>query len=231
MNLAAVADECIRRVQGRFRVVASLVAGSAARGEVDALDVDLCIVVLDNVLRKAHLQVLGTHVDLFVCGIERLRWEFNRQQHLYLVPLFATGKYWHGERGTIEKLQDLARTHFEQPAPFSDAQAFAVRHRCHSLLRKFERACRSDDAGPAALMAATLVQLCVESYLELHRIWVPGLRYRLALIAEHDPQAALTVKRVLAEALNDLQEKPRLIRDMVVALVGEDPSDEEVWVS
>lgn len=229
MNVAAVVDECVRRVQTRYRVVAWLVAGSAARGDDDALDVDLCIIVHDNILRQAKLRLLDTPVDLFVCGIERLRWEFNRQQHLHLVPLFATGKYWGGERGAIENLQTLARAHFEQPAPLSDSRAFAVRHRCHSLLRKFERASRNDSAS-AALMVGALVSLCVEAYFELQQIWAPGLRRRLTILSARDPRAARAVQSVLNEAPRQLHERPLLVRDMVLALVGEDPTDEEVWV-
>lgn len=229
MNVAAVVDDCVRRVQARYRVVAWLVAGSAARGDDDALDIDLCIIVHDNILRQAKLRVLDTPVDLFVCGMQRVRWELSRQQHLYLVPLFATGTYWGGDRSAVENLQALARTYFERPAPLSDSRAFAIRHRCHSLLRKFERACR-DGGAAAAVMAGALVPLCVEAYFELHQVWVPGLRYRLPMLAERDPQAALAVTHVLGEPMNALYLKPELVRHMVVALVGAAPLEEEVWV-
>lgn len=229
MNIAAVVDECVRRVQAHYRVAAWLVAGSAASGDENALDVDLCVVVHDNVLRQAKLRVLDTPVDLFVCGMQRVRWELSRQQHLYLVPLFATGKYWGGDQAAIENLQALARTYFDQPAPLSDSRAFAVRHRCYSLLRKFERECRHGNAA-AAVMAGALVPLCIEAYFELHQVWVPGLRYRLPMLAERDPQAALAVQKVLEEPMNALHLKPELVRGMVVALVGDAPVDEEVWV-
>lgn len=229
MDVAAVVDESVRRVQTRYRVVASLVAGSAASGDEGALDVDLCVVVHDNVLRQAKLRVLDTPVDLFVCGMQRVRWELNRQQHLYLVPLFATGKYWGGDQAAVENLQTLARTYFERPVPLSESRAFAVRHRCHSLLRKFERECR-DGSAAAAVMAGALVPLCIEAYFELHQVWVPGLRYRLPMLAERDPQAALAVQDVLAEPMSGLHSKPELVQRMVIALVGDAPVDEEVWV-
>lgn len=79
-------------------------------------------------------------------------------------------------------------------------------------------------------MAATLIPMAVEAYFEVNRIWTVGVRHRLSMLRACDAGAAEAVESVFAEPLNGLINKPALLREMVIALIGDKPVAEETWI-
>lgn len=223
MNLTAIIDECVRRLDGQYRVVGVLLAGSAVVDPERAADVDLCVLVHDEVLKQLRWQVDDVPVDLFVCGVERTRRELQKGLQQYLVRFFATGAYARGERGTVENLQGLAREKMSAPAPApSEEAAIAFRSHLYNLLRKFGDV-RNSDPATAGLIVASLVRASVDAYFALNRIWTTGIRESMEVIRRDNPAAAAALQRVVEAPLDRLREEPRPLRTMVDALVGGSP--------
>jgi hypothetical protein len=222
---------CLDRLHGRYRTIAVMVVGSAARHPDKALDLDLCAIVQEDVLDRARMRLLGTSVDLFVCGAERVAKELRRGLHQHLNAMFATGRHAYGEPSVSDELIAIARDTITGPAPAPSVSAmFAHRSKPFNLLRKFYDV-RRDDPETAGLIVSVLVQASVDAYFALNRFWSGSIRQTVETIRERNPGAAEALQRVTEADLSTLCELPDLLDEMVLRLVGREQVEEETWIT
>lgn len=227
-SLDVLTETCAERIQKKHELIAMMVFGSAARQRERPHDVDFCAIARNQVMERAFIFVGDVPVDLFIYGLETSRVEIRNARHQHVVKMFADGQHVWGDSSVSQELQRAANDRLARPAPApSPLSAFAFRSRPYSLLRKF-RDIRAADSILAGIIATELIQCSIDAFFALNRIWNFGFRERVTAIAQHSPDAAAALQRVISASPSALRGRVELLEDMVRYLVGHE-SREEAW--
>ena len=81
----ALVAECMHKLRDAYTPIAGIVCGSAAYRPSEALDLDLCIIVEEDVCDRAVLTICDVSVDLFVCGAPRTEREMKQGHQAHLL--------------------------------------------------------------------------------------------------------------------------------------------------
>lgn len=199
-------------------VLGIILFGSWARGS-NRPDSDVDLVII---LRDGYRRVVQTHDgQLFeiIYVTEDAAFEFWKNNRDDCAGVWEVAKPLFDRDGTVVHLEGRVRTLLQEGKPAIDERRLGqLRFDAEYQVAFADRVSESDPTT-AGLVLTNMVFALTELYFDVHRLWTPAPKARVAQLRERDPRAYRALQEFYGERTT-LKARVQAARDLVDAIFG-----------
>jgi hypothetical protein len=171
-------------------------------------DIDLFVLIRPAWRQRRTLFVDGVEVEIFLNPVQQVRAEFCDTDDPATIAMFAQGRILSDPTGLMKQLVHEAQSIWQRPRPAmapGTYEHFSLRHTCVDLLKDAQDLLEVDEDAAEWVMFAAL-QSTLNAYYQIQRRWPIRPKYQLSDLAQHAPDLALLVRRILSSQ-SSIQER------------------------